>query len=91
MNGEHLQDLRESHGRSRTDANGERDEFQARLSAVWAATALLAAYDHELFHPWRPGQESIWKATLDTLQAARSRVVAEVIPMRLRRLRELAA
>lgn len=51
--------------------------------AQFAATMLLAAYDHELFHPWRPGQERVWKATLDTLQAARGRVADGLIAVRL--------
>jgi len=70
MNSEHLQDVRGG--------------AQGTLGEADAVGMVLAAYDHELFHPWRPGMERTWKATLDALMDARGRILAGVIVLRLR-------
>lgn len=91
MNGEHLYDLRQRDSGHAGDTNGQgmasNDSLQTTLSREWAIGIVLAAYDHVLFHPWRPGDERTWSATLGELMAARGRILSEVIPMRLREYR----
>ncbi len=57
-------------------AGGARDHrSDTPLEPSWAATALLAAYDHVLFDSqWRPGDEQALAAALGDLNAARSNV-----------------
>ena len=87
MNREHLQDLR-SHALQSISGTIEQDALQSTLTAAWAVGMVLASYDHELFHPWRPGEESKWSATLRELLGARNRILAEIIPQRLRSYRD---
>jgi hypothetical protein len=87
MNGEHLQDLRGGGSGQRTEANGHGDDLDRALCDAWAVGMVLAAYDHVLFHPWRPGEEAMWSASLQALLGARERILAEAIPLRLRSYR----
>jgi len=87
MNGEHLQDLRSAYTGGRSETNEAQDELQAYLGDAWAVGMVLAAYDHELFYPHCPGDEQAWSATLAALLGARSRILSEIIPARLRTYR----
>jgi hypothetical protein len=64
-----------------------KEDLQAHLSVEWAIGMVLAAYDHVLFHPWQPGEESAWNGALSELLGARGRILAEVIPLRLKAYR----
>jgi hypothetical protein len=88
MSGEHLYDLRSKGYGDRSEANAAGDELQHVLGDAWAIGMVVAAYDHVLFHPWRPGEEMAWNGALSELLGARSRILAEVIPQRLRSYRE---
>jgi hypothetical protein len=87
MNSEHLQDLRWPRTGGSGGAIAGKDDLDHVLTSAWAVGMVLAAYDHELFHPWRPGQESTWSATLRELLGARNGILAEIIPSRLRSYR----